>query len=61
MIINCEVIGGVIRNGEIGKLAKISGETVLVSKNTKIKDPNIEDASSDKKDKDKDKKDKDKK
>jgi len=61
MIINCEVIGGVIRNGEIGKLARISDETVLVSKNTKIKDPNIEDASSDKKDKDKDKKDKDKK
>ena len=30
MIINCEVNRGVIRNGEIGKLAKISKETMLV-------------------------------
>jgi hypothetical protein len=29
-IINCEVNGGVIRNGEIGKLAKISDETMIV-------------------------------
>lgn len=28
--INCSVIGGVIRNGEIGKLAKISKETLIV-------------------------------
>lgn len=30
LVINCEVIGGVIRNGEIGKLAKISKETMIV-------------------------------
>lgn len=30
MIINCEVVRGVIRNGEIGKLAKISKETMIV-------------------------------
>jgi hypothetical protein len=29
-VINCEVKGGVIRNGEIGKLAKISKETMIV-------------------------------
>jgi len=29
-IINCEMIGGVIRNGEVGKLAKISKETMRV-------------------------------
>ena len=29
-IINCEVNRGVIRNGEIGKLAKISKETMIV-------------------------------
>ena len=29
-VINCEVNSGVIRNGEIGKLAKISKETMIV-------------------------------
>jgi hypothetical protein len=29
-IINCEVVAGVIRNGEIGKLAKISKDTMIV-------------------------------
>jgi len=28
--INCVVNGGVIRNGEIGKLAKVSNETMIV-------------------------------
>ena len=30
MVINCEVVRGVIRNGEVGKLAKISKETMIV-------------------------------
>lgn len=30
-VINCEVIRGVIRNGEIGKLAKVSKETLIVT------------------------------
>jgi hypothetical protein len=30
MSINCEVNAGVIRNGEIGKLAKISKDTLIV-------------------------------
>jgi hypothetical protein len=30
LIINCEVKGGVIRNGEIGKLAAVSKETLIV-------------------------------
>jgi hypothetical protein len=46
MIINCEMKGGVIRNGEIGKLAKISKETVLVSKSTNTPDANMEDGDS---------------
>lgn len=29
-IINCEVVAGVIRNGEIGKLARVSKETMMV-------------------------------
>ena len=38
-IINCEVEGGVIRNGEIGKLAKISKETQIVEQIEPVETP----------------------
>ena len=63
-IINCQVNRGVIRNGEIGKLAKISKDTMIVeSQPTEISnsgsstysDP-VQDKKNKKKDKEKDKK-----
>jgi hypothetical protein len=56
--INCEVNGGVIRNGEIGKLAKVSPETMIVEQIEPVETPgnykNVEDGA---KKKDKEKKD----
>jgi hypothetical protein len=53
-IINCEVNGGVIRNGEIGKLAKISDDTMIVE----LIEPSESSGSFKQEDKDKKKEDK---
>jgi hypothetical protein len=56
-VINCEVNSGVIRNGEIGKLAKISKETMIVE----LIEPSESPGSFKEEDKDKKKDDKKKK
>ena len=39
LVINCEVNDGVIRNGEIGKLARISEGTMIVEKIEPVETP----------------------
>jgi hypothetical protein len=55
-IINCQVVRGVIRNGEIGKLANVSKETMIVEEKEPVESPGSYKDESKEKDKKKEKK-----